>query len=146
MKLALVDDSIPLPSSSSSTVVPATAQRDDEHIHVVSMNIFTKTKDKLPKVRYAGDVLRMHRVKLQEWNGELQLMGMKPTSYVVFRGDVDRPPLTQDWTVLPTAENFSSLTESEQQRCMELWIWGQRRFVSYQNIQKCLMPYAIVIK
>jgi len=87
----IVDDTLPL--------------GPDEPLQIVGMNLFTKTKEAFPQVRSAGYVLRMHRVKLQEWNGEMQLMGMRACSYVVCRGhsrgDGEEP---LDWTYASTAE------------------------------------------
>jgi hypothetical protein len=48
---ALVDETIPLDTESNG-----------EALHTINVNIFTKDRSSLPKIRYAGDVLRLHRV------------------------------------------------------------------------------------
>ena len=52
MAVALVDETIPLDHESM-----------DDSVQTVNVNIFSKDKSYLPKIRYAGDVLRMHRVR-----------------------------------------------------------------------------------
>jgi hypothetical protein len=53
MGIALVDDTVPLPE-------PGLV----EFVYTIHINIFTKTKDLLPKILFAGDVLRAATV---EW-------------------------------------------------------------------------------
>ena len=40
----------------------------------VCLNVFADSLDQLPVVQAAGDIIRCHRVKINEWNG-LQLVG-----------------------------------------------------------------------
>lgn len=126
MGIALVDQTIPLAADEGSIV---------EKVHTVNINIFTKNKDLLPKVLYAGDVIRMHRVKLQQWKDDTQLMGMRASSYVVFRGNVQDPAATTEWTVLLTSQT-SQVSQVEQERMQELWTWGQKRILSHPTMKE----------
>ena len=127
--VALVDDTLPLAEEEDSLA---------DFVQTVNVNIFTKDKEALPKISYAGDVLRLHRVKLQEWQGEMQLMGMRASSYVVFRGDVEKPADEQEWTVLPTAKADFSWTENDKSRFIKLWKWGRKRLFSHATMKRSL--------
>jgi hypothetical protein len=52
---SLVDDSLSLPNTDAAEPV----------INQVSINIFCKKKEDLPRLYRMGDVLRMHRVELK---------------------------------------------------------------------------------
>ena len=123
MGIGLVDDTLPL--------------GPDEPLRIVGMNLFTKTKEALPQVRSAGDVLRMHRVKLQEWNGEMQLMGMRASSYVVCRGHVRGDgDESLDWTYASTAEKSDFAPTEDQARFEGLWKWAQQRLLEYPTMKE----------
>ena len=124
--VSLVDDSLPLMEEDGSPM---------EHVSWVQINIFEKDKKKLPKIRYAGDVMRIHRVKLQKWNEETQILGLRGSSYVVFRGNVDDPAATSDWEVLPTAYNPRDVSDEEHERFKSLWHWAQKRFLTYPTMK-----------
>lgn len=53
ISVTLVDESTPLPAAGEEEVVVAT-----------TINIFCKEPEELPKILMAGDVLRMHHVKI----------------------------------------------------------------------------------
>jgi hypothetical protein len=55
ISVSLVDDSLSLPITDAAEPV----------IHQVSINIFCKKKEDLPRLYRMGDVLRMHRVELK---------------------------------------------------------------------------------
>lgn len=72
----------------------------------VSLNMFAKLDDldTFPKVRQAGDILRAHRVKVQEWNGEVQLNGhSRMSSYLVLRPKNANKSSNAAATVTPSA-------------------------------------------
>ena len=120
MNLALVDESVPTCENEGNSTV--------SYIKSVTINIFVKFEDKarLPMVRYAGDVVRFHRVKLQRWKDDIQLLGVGEASYVVFRGNVDDPDATTEMSVFPSSEN-SVVTDEDMERGMNVWKWAQRR-------------------
>lgn len=51
---ALVDETLPLDNASQNVA--------DDSVKTVNVNIFTKERSNLPKIRFGGDVLRLHRV------------------------------------------------------------------------------------
>lgn len=99
-------------------------------VNTININIFAKKLDELPDIRYGGDVLRMHRVKLQHWNG-MQLQGLRKSSYVVCRDD----PLSDEWTIRPTARLEFTMTAEDKERFAEMWQWGQKRFLSHPTMK-----------
>eukprot|EP00977_Amphora_coffeiformis_P027630 scaffold34627_cov159-Amphora_coffeaeformis.AAC.7 len=110
VSVTLVDDSLPLETESSTT----------DSLMAVNVNIFVKEEFNLPKLRFAGDVLRLHRVKLQEWNNEIQLLGIRASSYVVCCKE------GPEVTLYPTSTSFT-VSEQEKRRFTEMWKWGQYR-------------------
>jgi len=120
MNLALVDESVPTCENEGDSTV--------SYIKSVTINIFVKSEDKarLPMVRYAGDVVRLHRVKLQRWKDEIQLLGVGEASYVVFRGNLDDPDATTEISVFPSSQN-SIVTDEDMERGINVWKWAQRR-------------------
>lgn len=118
----LVDDSLPLENGSTTT---------DDSLKTVNVNIFMKEKDELPKLRVAGDVLRLHRVRLQEWKGDIQLLGMRGSSYVVCRNE------DSQWSLFPTAKSFS-LSDQEKHRFTDMWNWGQHRLFNHPTMKASL--------
>ena len=110
----------------------------------VTAVIFTKSNLELPKFQRMGDVLRLHRVHLQIWKGDVQLTGKRHTSFVVIRKtagtaltdvatrtatsqvtEETKTNSTAGWHVLPTARNEYSFEESDEERSQNLWHWGQ---------------------
>ncbi|GKY92238.1 hypothetical protein MPSEU_000195000 [Mayamaea pseudoterrestris] len=122
MSIQLVDDSLPLEDD---------VEGPDRPIRSVQFNLFTKRIEDLPHLRYAGDVLRMHRIKAQLYKGELQLLGMRESSYVVFRHD----PATDAWLTLPTAHIEYQLTVEDLDRVTELWHWSQKRLLEHPTMK-----------
>mmetsp|Transcript_7447 Transcript_7447/g.17026 ORF Transcript_7447/g.17026 Transcript_7447/m.17026 type:complete len:204 (-) Transcript_7447:2978-3589(-) len=55
VSLTIVDDSLPLPHPGS----------DEPVLHSVTINIFSSSKEDLPKFHQAGDVIRLHNAGLQ---------------------------------------------------------------------------------
>jgi hypothetical protein len=56
----------------------------------------------------------------QEWKGDVQVMGRRPSSYVVVRKASDG----EDWTVAPTATNSYVFTDQDETLSRELWHWS----------------------
>jgi Telomeric single stranded DNA binding POT1/CDC13 len=123
MAVSLVDESLPLPGETGE-------------VRTVNLNIFSKQREEMPQIQFAGDVLRAHRVKVQEWKEELQLMGLRASSYVVFRADSNNRQQTDNLTVLPTAKHEFSWTEEDKDRFIKLWQWGQRRIFSHPTMKE----------
>jgi hypothetical protein len=108
----------------------------------VTLVMFCKSKERLPQVMKMGDVLRMHRVSLQEWKGDVQILGKRPSSYVVIRKKqqqpVDNTTTTNEnsngWSVVPTATNYYVFNDEDEQRCQVLWHWAQDFIVAQPTI------------
>ena len=108
-----------------------TAASTKEKIPPVTVVMFCKEIHQLPKLTRMGDVLRMHRMSLQKWKGDVQLLGKRPSSYVVIgkaRGGNEEPKggaNDERWNVLPTATNAFDFTSKDEDRSQELWAWAQ---------------------
>jgi hypothetical protein len=124
--IALVDETLPLENEQSRVL---------DSVHTVNINIFAKSQQDLPDLRYAGDVLRMHRVRLQKWNDEMQLMGLRMSSYVVCRDESVVPGGTSEWSIRPTARTEFSLTLADESWFAALWQWGQGRLLSHPGMK-----------
>ena len=92
----------------------------------ISMNIFRKDKEEFPHVRLAGDVIRMHRVEVKPFNNEMQMAGLKKSSFVVCRREQQSEDVLE-W-IFAASQNTET-TESEKKRMQQLWLWGQERQV-----------------
>jgi len=113
--------------------------RGTVHVPSITLLVFSHDKAKLPVVRFAGDVIRAHRVVLQEWSNEIQLVGRPRNSsfYVVRPRDGKRMvenPTGQGWVESYTAANPSMLDEEDYLRMRDLWLWGQQRFFAHPTI------------
>jgi hypothetical protein len=127
--IALVDETLPLESEQNKML---------DSVHTININIFAKTLQDLPDIRYAGDVLRVHRVRLQKWNDEMQLMGMRKSSYVVCRDESSVPGGTNEWSIRPTARDEFTMTQADESRFADLWQWGQGRLLSHPTMKLSL--------
>jgi len=122
--IALVDDTLALGDDGIH-----------DSVYTVNINIFTKALSELPDILYAGDVLRMHRVKLQAWSGQMQLMGQQHSSYVVCRDDNSVAGGANQMIICPTAKAEFTLTTNDERRFAELWKWGQKRLFSHASMK-----------
>lgn len=100
----------------------------------VSLNMFLSRDSKLPALLKAGDVIRAHRVKVQEFNSRIQLICFKESSYVVIRKKEpysdcdwleDGEMNLSEWHVESTAKKEYTFTLADciLSRC--LWKFGQ---------------------
>jgi hypothetical protein len=124
--IALVDETLPLENEQNRVL---------DSVHTVNINIFAKSLQDLPDIRYAGDVLRMHRVRLQTWNDEVQLMSLRMSSYVVCRDESIVPGGRSEWSIRPTARAEFSLTPADESSFSTLWLWGQDRLLSHPGMK-----------
>lgn len=128
--IALVDETLPLAE-------PDPATKLVEFVHTVNLNIFAKHREDLPDLRCAGDVLRAHRVKLQEWNDEMQLLGLRASSYVTFRSNsVNIPGDESDYVIIPTAKNVFTNTAEDKCVFVKHWKWARNRLYSYATMKE----------
>jgi hypothetical protein len=116
ISVALVDESLRVAGVTS----------DEDFLTTVNINIFSKQESGLPKLRYAGDILRLHRVVIGEWKNEIQLRGAAASSYVVCRRAVtDDGDGTLD--LIPTSKSFFDPSDTDKQKFNNIWKWGQLR-------------------
>ena len=117
--------------------VPSQSKRGDWmcHCNIVdetctlptTLLIFTREAAHLPQFQRMGDVLRMHRVLVGQWNGALQLTGRKESSFVVIRRTEEEGlDGKARWTIEPTASKEYHFETSDEQRAQNLWHWGQK--------------------
>jgi Telomeric single stranded DNA binding POT1/CDC13 len=109
----------------SATLVDEIPPLDDgsPELVTVTINMFHSDRNRLPDLRYAGDVIRIHRAKVEEFKGEIQLVGLKLTSYVVFRGDSEEGDRDDRWSVSAVAKGFV-LSSQEKEHFAQVWRWG----------------------
>jgi Telomeric single stranded DNA binding POT1/CDC13 len=117
----LVDDSFPLGDDSTDLLT-------------VNINMFNSDRNRLPDLRYAGDVVRIHRAKVEEFKGEIQLVGLKLTSYVVFRGDSEAVDRDDRWSVSAVAKGYM-LSSQDKELFTRIWRWGQQRIFSFPTLK-----------
>jgi hypothetical protein len=127
MTVALVDETTPLCDPCDVTTAGDTVKS-------ININMFARKLENLPDLLYAGDVLRLHRVELKEWNDELQLLGITASSYVVGR-DESSFGNGGAWTILPTAKMEFSLSDEDERRMRDLWQWGQGRLRTFPSMK-----------
>lgn len=102
---------------------------DAESTTALTLVIFCRDRKQLPNFSIAGEVLRIHRVVVQEWEGEIQLRGQRSTSYAVYRGgDI----FDQDQVVSPSKCN---VTSQDGARFCSLWKWGQKWMTNTATIK-----------
>ncbi|CAJ1928291.1 unnamed protein product [Cylindrotheca closterium] len=93
--------------------------------------VFAKDREDFPKISRAGDILYMHNIYLDEWNGSVQITGMKEkSSYVVVRNEEG-----DDWKVIPTAKDEFCFDENDEKKSQTLWHWTQHFLQQHSIIQ-----------
>ena len=117
MLLSLVDESMYRPADADSGSCK------------LKCLLFSPSEDGLPKDVKAGDIVRLHRLKISRYRGELQGQSGPGFSWLVFGGGVDSP-------LIPSAANSSSytLTDENRERVKALRQWGS----SYSGSQSVL--------
>jgi hypothetical protein len=103
----------------------------------VTMVLFCEKQNELPQFTKMGNVLRMHRVCINEWKGGIQLLGRKMSSYVVIQ-----KPMHQDFQLIPTAQTAFDFSPSDEARSQELWHWAQH-FVQQHPTMKSQHSFTI---
>jgi hypothetical protein len=96
--------------------------------------MFNSDRKRLPDLRYAGDAIRIHRAQVKEFNGEVQLTGMKMTSYVVFRGDSEDATRDDRWAISAIARGYEP-SDADKAQFWQVWRWGQDRIFSFRTLK-----------
>lgn len=82
--------------------------------------IFNRSRDKLPHVRSIGDIICLHRLKIQTYKEDLQAMGRNYTSSICFDGKPNSKIVPR------TGSQVYSLTDDDVRRVKALREWGER--------------------
>lgn len=102
---------------------------DNTALAAITLVVFTKDRTHLPDLRKAGEVLRIHRVVVQEWSGEMQLRGQRSTSYAVYRGG---RVFSEENIVSPSRCN---LREEDDEKFSSSWKWGEAWLTNHATIK-----------
>ena len=81
---------------------------------------FSRTEDRLPRIHRAGDVVSLHRVLVEEYQGRLQLINNNFSSCQRFSGGVGRSFRVH------TASRSYTFTSADKKRVKELRRWYQK--------------------
>jgi len=110
----------------------------------VVLNVFNDDTRKLPICAKAGDVVRCHRVKAQMWEGSVQLLGTRQSSFNVVRRttksslkDIAKEKGALDlahWEVNSTALISTLFTPAHGAKFRTLWLWAQKRLQSAPSV------------
>ncbi|KAL3926293.1 MAG: hypothetical protein SGBAC_013533, partial [Bacillariaceae sp.] len=93
--------------------------------------VFVKDKADFPQISKAGDILHLHNIFLDEWNGKVQIGGRKgKSSYVVVRNEEG-----DDWKVIPTAKEEFCFDEDDEKKSQTLWHWTQHFLQQHSMIK-----------
>jgi hypothetical protein len=129
MSLVLVDDSLSLCENGLS---------ETAYIHSITCNIFLKPEryQQLPMIRYAGDIVRLSNVQKHEWNGEIQLVSSRDSTFVTLRGKDTRSDGTQTRPeMFPSDDDNVVLSDMEWQHMLDMWHWAQRRIMLHATMK-----------
>jgi len=149
MQLTLTDDSLPAEESTTPLNVSHIAQNiDDTSTHgtkkkiaFVTLMIFIIDYKDLPEVLRAGDILRVHRVKVQKWGDGIQLLSRRMSSFVVCRPveatfrqylDSSRQNVPSDSADHWQVQNLKK-SPIDYSRTRELWEWAQTRLANHPS-------------
>jgi hypothetical protein len=73
---------------------------------------------------------------IQEWKGDVQLLGRRSSSFVVVRpqSSESNPPVN-DWSIIPTAKDDTIFGAEDTERAATLWHWAQARLASHPTLK-----------
>jgi Telomeric single stranded DNA binding POT1/CDC13 len=125
MSIALIDDSFQLCENGLS---------DSAFVHSITINIFVKPneRERLPMVRYAGDVIRLSNVKVQQWKDEYQLVSTRASTFVVLRRNGLN---SNDPEMYPANDENVLMSDTEWEHMLDMWHWTQRRFMLHATMK-----------
>ena len=94
-------------------------------------NLFQRNPERLPQIQCVGDIVCIHRLKIQEYNSERQGYGQKFTSSICFDGR------TTAEVVPRTGSDSYTLTKKEKERVRELREWSATQGELAANARLC---------
>jgi hypothetical protein len=73
---------------------------------------------------------------IQEWKGDVQLLGRRASSYVVVRpqSSESNAPV-DDWSIISTAKGGTTFGAEDTERAAALWHWAQARLASHPTLK-----------
>jgi len=109
---------------------------ESQRIDYYTLNIFHKSRERLPVLLCAGDILRAHRVIPEQWNGSLHLTSFNWSTFTVLRPRTHNlrsfgmsTESLQDWNI-----DGCRKTPLIMWRVNELWMKGQEMFSNYPTV------------
>jgi hypothetical protein len=98
----------------------------------ITLTMYFRSAEGLPKLACMGDVLRIHRAKIDEFKEDVHLFAPKfMSSYVVVRKTEP-----DEWKMFPTALNTFSFDSLDAERTQKLWLWGQNFIKEFSTINQ----------
>ncbi|XP_053799684.1 protection of telomeres protein 1 isoform X2 [Vidua chalybeata] len=102
----------------------------------LTCSLFSGNLDSLPKIYKVGDIVRFHRVKIREYNGQMQGITSGGFASLTFDGTVGAPVVPR------TSSRVYTFMDEEQKRIEELRIWAASNISTSGTATKlsCVQP------
>ncbi|NXU51075.1 POTE1 protein, partial [Turnix velox] len=84
----------------------------------LTCTLFSGNLDSLPKIYEAGDIVRFHRIKIREYNGQIQGINSGGFASLTFDGTIGAPIVPR------TSSKLYTFTDEEQKTIEELRVWA----------------------
>ncbi|KFP28559.1 Protection of telomeres protein 1 [Colius striatus] len=84
----------------------------------LTCTLFNGNLDSLPKIYKVGDIVRFHRIKVREYNGQMQGVTSAGFASLTFDGSVGAPVIPR------TSSRVYTFTDEEQKIIEELRVWA----------------------
>lgn len=105
----------------------------------VVCNVFRPSVEKLPQPLRVGEVVRLHRVRVNEFQGNVQLLCHKKAHFLLVRRRRDHPQAGEGgaaaavweeaaWERVTSSETHT-FTDADRQAVPALWDWAHREFL-----------------
>lgn len=105
---------------------------DENGLAPISLLIFCRSRSQLPDLRRAGDILRLHRVVVQKYQEEVQLMAQRSTEFTVYRGSINA---TQFDPAAIFSSSNNSMSVGDETRFHSLRKWGSFCLANHSTIK-----------
>ncbi|XP_006825118.1 protection of telomeres protein 1-like [Saccoglossus kowalevskii] len=100
--------------------------------------LFTKEQEMLPHVQAIGDIVRLHRIKIQKYNDELQGVRTHGFSSITFSGNIGAP-------IEPRTGCASyTLNDDDREQVRALRLWASKQSNLRTSTVKCTFADVIV--
>ncbi len=121
MQVTLTDDSLNECNGESNSQDP---------ISTLSITLFNKNKDSLPRISCAGDIIRCHRIVSNKWHDSMQLNSLKWSTNTTVNGRRDN-----DGHIVWRSDGCKK-TPLAMSRVKELWEYGQSLFSKQSAVNR----------